>query len=143
MRVPRSIQVCPPSLNLSAIKGMSRPNASTWPQRLTLPQCNHVRYWSTLPYRDTERRHQAPYVFLPIILISADIQYRSQPEGELASFNGLRVVMSTGAPFTAPLHAWTQEVFGPDVHVVSTSGGTDICASCKLANLLCCAFRPN
>ncbi|KIP06965.1 hypothetical protein PHLGIDRAFT_106267 [Phlebiopsis gigantea 11061_1 CR5-6] len=46
---------------------------------------------------------------------------------KLASFDSLRVIMSTGAPLTAPVFEWTQQTFG-DIHVTSVSGGTDICA---------------
>ncbi|KAI0071928.1 acetoacetate-CoA ligase [Panus rudis PR-1116 ss-1] len=46
---------------------------------------------------------------------------------ELAPFDNLRAIISTGAILTAPMFEWTQEAFGPDVAVVSVSGGTDIC----------------
>ncbi|PSR79238.1 hypothetical protein PHLCEN_2v7096 [Hermanssonia centrifuga] len=47
---------------------------------------------------------------------------------KLASFDSLRVIMSTGAVLTAPMFEWTQEAFGPSVHIASVSGGTDICS---------------
>lgn len=46
---------------------------------------------------------------------------------KLASFESLRVVMSTGSPLTAPMFEWAQAAFG-DIHLCSVSGGTDICA---------------
>ena len=50
---------------------------------------------------------------------------------KLASFETLRTIMSTGSVLTAPMFEWTQETFGPNVHINSVSGGTDICAGCK------------
>lgn len=44
--------------------------------------------------------------------------------------DGLRVMSVTGAVVTAGVFEWTMKAFGRHVHVVSTSGGTDICASC-------------
>jgi len=40
----------------------------------------------------------------------------------------LQTITVTGAIFTAPMFEWTQMVFG-NVHLISTSGGTDICSS--------------
>ncbi|KAJ3555249.1 hypothetical protein NM688_g2685 [Phlebia brevispora] len=48
---------------------------------------------------------------------------------QLAPFDSLRVIMSTGSPLTPALFEWTQLAFGDSVQVVSTSGGTDICTS--------------
>lgn len=46
-------------------------------------------------------------------------------------FEALRSILSTGAPLTPPLFTWAQKAFGGErVHLFSTSGGTDICASC-------------
>ena len=31
-----------------------------------------------------------------------------------------------------PVFEWTQEAFGTNIHIVSVSGGTDICSGCEL-----------
>ena len=51
---------------------------------------------------------------------------------KIASFEALQTLRVTGAVFTPPLFEWTQMVFGKDVHLISTLGGTDICSSCRL-----------
>ena len=66
----------------------------------------------------------------PNALISSHLVIALAFAEQLASFESLRVIMSTGSPLTAPMFEWTQQVFGPDVHVVSVSGGTDICTGC-------------
>lgn len=38
-------------------------------------------------------------------------------------------LMSTGSPLPTPTWAWVHEAVKPDVHLASTSGGTDICSS--------------
>ncbi|KNZ80854.1 Acetoacetyl-CoA synthetase [Termitomyces sp. J132] len=49
---------------------------------------------------------------------------------DIGSFEALRVISSTGAVLTPPLFEWTQKAFGEDrIHLISTSGGTDICSS--------------
>ncbi|KAL5479092.1 hypothetical protein ACEPAI_2380 [Sanghuangporus weigelae] len=45
----------------------------------------------------------------------------------LASFESLRILFSTGSVLTAPMFEWTQHAFGEGVHIASSSGGTDIC----------------
>lgn len=50
---------------------------------------------------------------------------------ELGPFESLRGVFSTGAVLTPPMFEWTQKAFGERVHVISSSGGTDICGACK------------
>lgn len=50
---------------------------------------------------------------------------------EVAPFESLRGLFSTGAVLTPPMFEWTQKVFGERVHVISSSGGTDICGACK------------
>ncbi|KAH8093865.1 acetoacetate-CoA ligase [Cristinia sonorae] len=47
---------------------------------------------------------------------------------EVASFDSLKNMFITGAVLTPPMFEWTQQAFGPDVHLISGSGGTDICA---------------
>ena len=44
-------------------------------------------------------------------------------------FSDLRVVASTGSPLAPANYAYVYEKIAPDVHLVSTSGGTDLCAS--------------
>jgi acetoacetyl-CoA synthetase len=48
---------------------------------------------------------------------------------KLAPFDSLRSLIVTGAVLTPPVMEWAQEAFGNNTHIVSTSGGTDICAS--------------
>lgn len=50
---------------------------------------------------------------------------------DIGPFEGLRTIFVTGAIFTPPMFEWTQDAFGKHVHLMSTSGGTDICAGCK------------
>jgi len=50
---------------------------------------------------------------------------------EIGSFECLRVLMVTGAVFTAPGFEWANEAFGKRAHILSTSGGTDICGGCE------------
>lgn len=50
---------------------------------------------------------------------------------ELGPFHALRTIASTGAPLTPPVFEWTQTAFGSSkIHIISVSGGTDICGSC-------------
>ncbi|PPQ70292.1 hypothetical protein CVT25_014614 [Psilocybe cyanescens] len=46
-----------------------------------------------------------------------------------SAFESLRTMCVTGAIFTPPMFEWTQEAFGKHVHLLSTSGGTDICTA--------------
>ncbi|KDQ57431.1 hypothetical protein JAAARDRAFT_35147 [Jaapia argillacea MUCL 33604] len=57
-----------------------------------------------------------------------EVQGNGIKPSELAPFESLRIVMSTGAILTTPMFEWTQHAFRPDVYLVSGSGGTDICA---------------
>jgi len=50
---------------------------------------------------------------------------------KIASFGSIRVVSVTGAVLTPPMFEWTQKAFGGKIHLISTSGGTDICTSCE------------
>ncbi|GLB37018.1 putative AMP-binding enzyme [Lyophyllum shimeji] len=60
----------------------------------------------------------------------AEIAGRGLKPLEIGSFEALRVIACTGAVLTPPMFEWTQKEFGGDrIHLVSTSGGTDICAS--------------
>ncbi|KAK7005906.1 AMP-binding domain-containing protein [Favolaschia claudopus] len=57
----------------------------------------------------------------------AEIQGQGIHPREIASFEALKTLMVTGAVLTSPLFKWAQSAFGERVHVISTSGGTDIC----------------
>ncbi|KAK2464310.1 hypothetical protein APHAL10511_003767 [Amanita phalloides] len=60
----------------------------------------------------------------------SEVQGQNIKPLELGSFEALRTVSSTGAPITPPLFEWTQKAFGGSrIHLISTSGGTDVCAS--------------
>ncbi|KAF8070101.1 acetoacetyl-CoA synthetase [Lyophyllum atratum] len=49
---------------------------------------------------------------------------------EIGSFEALRVLGVTVAVLTPPMFEWAQDAFGGDrIHLISTSGGTDICSS--------------
>lgn len=50
---------------------------------------------------------------------------------DLGRFEALRTIASTGAVLTSPMFEWVQSSFGPKKHIVSSSGGTDICAACE------------
>lgn len=51
---------------------------------------------------------------------------------EIGSFEALKVMLVTGAVLTPKVFEWAQEAFGGNrLHLVSSSGGTDICASCE------------
>ncbi|KAJ3486434.1 hypothetical protein NLI96_g4244 [Meripilus lineatus] len=47
---------------------------------------------------------------------------------KLASFESLRVLFVTGAVLTPPMFEWAQQAFGNRIHLISGSGGTDICS---------------
>ncbi|PCH36095.1 acetoacetate-CoA ligase [Wolfiporia cocos MD-104 SS10] len=59
----------------------------------------------------------------------SEVQGRGIQPSKLANFEAIRAVSSTGAVLTPPLFEWTQQAFNPDVHLISISGGTDICAA--------------
>ncbi|KAF9460715.1 hypothetical protein BDZ94DRAFT_1375274 [Collybia nuda] len=48
---------------------------------------------------------------------------------DVGPFESLRVIGCTGAVLTSPMFEWTQKEFGGNIHLISTSGGTDICGS--------------
>ncbi|KAF8973045.1 acetoacetyl-CoA synthetase [Flammula alnicola] len=58
-----------------------------------------------------------------------ELQSRGINPLEIAPFESLRSMNVIGAIFTAPMYEWTQGVFGKHLHIMSTSGGTDICAA--------------
>ncbi|KIM45283.1 hypothetical protein M413DRAFT_441964 [Hebeloma cylindrosporum] len=59
----------------------------------------------------------------------AEVQGRGVNPRDIASFESLRALKVTGAIFTPPMFEWTQEAFGKQVQLISTSGGTDICSA--------------
>ncbi|KAF9007731.1 acetoacetyl-CoA synthetase [Hymenopellis radicata] len=49
---------------------------------------------------------------------------------EVAKFEALRAILCTGSVLTPPMFTWAHNAFGGErVHLLSTSGGTDICGS--------------
>ncbi|KAJ7680753.1 hypothetical protein DFH06DRAFT_1164098 [Mycena polygramma] len=59
----------------------------------------------------------------------AEVQGQGINPLQLAPFQALKALMITGAVLTSPLFKWTQQAFGERVHVISTSGGTDVCTA--------------
>jgi len=58
----------------------------------------------------------------------AEVRGRGINPLEVARFDSLRNLFVTGAVLTPPMFEWTQQAFGPDIHLISGSGGTDICS---------------
>jgi len=55
--------------------------------------------------------------------------------GESIDLSALRVVTSTGSVLNADVAEWFYDAgFPPKIHLVSTSGGTDLAGSCKSSN---------
>ncbi|KAF9010591.1 hypothetical protein BDQ17DRAFT_1387810 [Cyathus striatus] len=48
---------------------------------------------------------------------------------DVGPFEALRTIACTGAPLTPSLFEWTFEAFAGKIHLISTSGGTDVCTS--------------
>ncbi|KAF5380266.1 hypothetical protein D9757_008210 [Collybiopsis confluens] len=59
----------------------------------------------------------------------AEVQGRKLTPLKLGSFEGLRALSVTGAVLTPPLFKWTFGAFGGKLHLISTSGGTDVCCA--------------
>ncbi|KAJ7267595.1 acetoacetate-CoA ligase [Mycena haematopus] len=59
----------------------------------------------------------------------AEIRNRGINPLDIGPFKALRTVSSTGAVLTSPMFAWTQKVFGGNIHLTSSCGGTDICSA--------------
>ncbi|KAF8588734.1 acetoacetate-CoA ligase [Ramaria rubella] len=84
--------------------------------------------------------HPNPRAFLRLVsdhgvsVLGVSPRYFAEIQGlrikpmEVASFPSLRVIHVTGAVFTAPMSSWVYEVFPSYIHLISVSGGTDICA---------------
>ncbi|KAJ7071967.1 acetoacetyl-CoA synthetase [Mycena amicta] len=48
---------------------------------------------------------------------------------ELAPFEDLKTIAVTGAVLTVPMFEWTHKAFGQRAHLISVSGGTDVCTA--------------
>ncbi|CAK5265414.1 unnamed protein product [Mycena citricolor] len=59
----------------------------------------------------------------------AEVQGKGIRPLSIGSFESLRTVSVTGAVLTTPMFHWTQAAFGKQIHVISTSGGTDVCTA--------------
>ncbi|KAF9067736.1 acetoacetyl-CoA synthetase [Rhodocollybia butyracea] len=59
----------------------------------------------------------------------AEVQGRKLNPLKIGSFEGLRAMSVTGAVVTAPIFKWAHEAFGGKFHLISTSGGTDVCCA--------------
>ncbi|KAH9910460.1 uncharacterized protein B0H18DRAFT_895537 [Fomitopsis serialis] len=75
---------------------------------------------------------------LQCLRLGTSPRFLSEVQGKgiepLASFAALRTISSTGSVLTPPMFEWTQQAFNPDIHLLSVSGGTDICGACKWSN---------
>lgn len=54
---------------------------------------------------------------------------------DVAPFSSFRALFSTGAVLTPPMFRWVYQVFPKHIHLVVTSGGTDVCAACRCNRL--------
>ncbi|KAJ7141336.1 acetoacetate-CoA ligase [Mycena epipterygia] len=59
----------------------------------------------------------------------AEIQGQGINPLQLAPFEALKTLAVTGAVLTSPMFVWAQRAFGEQVHLISTSGGTDVCTA--------------
>ncbi|KAF5351992.1 hypothetical protein D9756_007624 [Leucocoprinus leucothites] len=59
----------------------------------------------------------------------AEVQGQGTSPLELGQFNALKTIACTGAVLTPPLFEWAQYAFGGNIHLISTSGGTDVCTA--------------
>ncbi|KII92555.1 hypothetical protein PLICRDRAFT_37325 [Plicaturopsis crispa FD-325 SS-3] len=59
----------------------------------------------------------------------AEVQGKGITPSELATFESLRILASTGAVLTPPVFEWAQQAFRRNLHLVSHSGGTDVFAN--------------
>lgn len=98
-------------------------------------KCHRVRNQSPFldwnprtKYRSMSVRYP---IYAPVLIIFLPIKVSISP------FDSLRTIAVTGAVLTAPVMEWTHKAFGGDKHLLSTSGGTDVCgASESFPNLL-------
>ncbi|KAJ7121268.1 acetoacetyl-CoA synthetase [Mycena crocata] len=59
----------------------------------------------------------------------AEIQGQGINPLQLAPFESLKTLSVTGAVLTSPMFFWTHKAFGERIHLISTSGGTDVCTA--------------
>lgn len=59
----------------------------------------------------------------------AEIQGLGIKPHDIGPFEALKCLSSTGAVLTSPMFEWAQQAFGDHVFLVSSCGGTDICAT--------------
>ncbi|KAF9264076.1 acetoacetate-CoA ligase [Marasmius fiardii PR-910] len=64
----------------------------------------------------------------------AEVQGKGIDPLTLGSFESLRMLAVTGAILTPPLFEWAYRAFGGRMHLVSMSGGTDICCGLVSGN---------
>lgn len=83
-----------------------------------------------LPLRNQGPGDQSTYAD-SVNLIYGSIDSLRFAVRDIGPFESLRMIASTGAVLTAPMFEWVQEAFGPEKQVVSSSGGTDVCAACE------------
>ncbi|KAJ3555557.1 hypothetical protein NM688_g2508 [Phlebia brevispora] len=57
----------------------------------------------------------------------AEVQAAGIEPLKLGAFDAMRTIFSAGAVLTAPMFEWAQQAFGPDIHITTGTGGTDIC----------------
>lgn len=95
--------------------------------------CCRVALLGTSPRFLSEIKGQGinPCTQIPPKLIYGSIDNLRFVVRDIGPFESLRMIASTGAVLTAPMFEWVQEAFGPEKQVVSSSGGTDVCAACE------------
>ncbi|RXW22984.1 hypothetical protein EST38_g2854 [Candolleomyces aberdarensis] len=90
---------------------------------------------SRLVLYDGSPFHPSIEAYLKVTVLGTSPRFLSEVQGrginplKLGSFASLRVIFCTGAVLTPPMFEWTQKAFGNKLHLISTSGGTDICTS--------------
>lgn len=85
------------------------------------------RFLTEVQSREIRPREQPQIHLMPFLALAHGLF-----KVELAPFESLRTIFSTGAVLTPPMFEWTQKAFGQRVHIASSSGGTDICGACRL-----------
>ncbi|KAJ7123300.1 acetoacetyl-CoA synthetase [Mycena crocata] len=59
----------------------------------------------------------------------AEIQGQGINPLQVAPFEALKTITVAGAVLTSPMFIWTQKAFGERVHLISATGGTDVCTA--------------
>ncbi|KXN90980.1 Acetoacetyl-CoA synthetase [Leucoagaricus sp. SymC.cos] len=59
----------------------------------------------------------------------AEVQSQEILPLQLGQFDALKTIGCTGAVLTPPLFEWAQHAFGANIHLISKSGGTDVCTA--------------